>query len=845
MTDPGPARPASLTAAPVVWGGVPPRNLNFTGREQLLDRLHESLVPGTTAAIVPHALHGMGGVGKSQLAIEYVYRHQADFEVIWWVPAEHDVQIRNSLAELAQRMNVGVGVEPNVAVQIVLDALRGGARWRIPSNWLLVFDNAESVLEVMPYLPTGGPGRILVTSRNLEWRNQAHGLEVDVFMREESRQLLQRRGPELTDKDADQLAAALGDLPLAIEQAAAWRAVTGMPAGEYLQLLEEKQDELLNVSQPTDYPSSVGMAWNLSLERLADRNPTALRILQVAAVLAPEPISLSLFTIGRSVSISPDLDRGLRDRLRLNEAIRDINRYSLARVDHRTNSIQIHRLVRSALQRQMTEDEYRTLRHGAHLLLAASDPNMPGESDQRVRYAELFPHVTASNAIECDDPAVRDLIHNIAVYLFWLGDHRAALEFSHRVYDIRRAELGEDDPETLRIGRWLGLMLRLNGHHQRAAALDDTVVEISRRVLGVDHEGTIEALNSVAGDLRMRGEFTSALELSRSVHATAMRALGPDEPVTLDSAHSLGVSLRLAGEFAEALELDTATLRQMIETYGADHAKSLITQIGMALDSWELGDCLRAGGSFEDVVARSASVHGERHPLTSQATRLLAEMRRRIGDRAGAVEAAEQAVDSLSWSYGESHPEVIAAKLCLSIAQRHASNLDAAQRVGDEAVARYRDQLGDTHPHSLTAMVNQAVLLRLNGDPAAARDVSEAGVAGLRDRVGAEHPSTLAAAINLANDLFALRDFETALTLDTVTREACARVLGADHPTTSGCAANLALDLIATGSVDEGQRLRAEAVAALTGKLGPQHPAVLELSMTDQRFDCDVDPLPL
>ena len=844
VTTTGPRPQTRLTAAPVVWGGVPPRNTNFTGRKELLAELHASLVPGETAAVVPHALQGMGGVGKSQLAIEYAYLHQSDFDVIWWVPAEHDVQIKNSLAELGQRLNLGVGTEANVAVRVVLDALRGGTRWRIPSNWLLVFDNAESLEVVRPYLPTGGPGRILVTSRNHEWANHARGLEVDVFRREESKQLLRRRGPELTEKEADQLAESLGDLPLAIEQAAAWRAVTGMPAREYLELLEEKQDELLNVSQPTDYPSSVGAAWNLSLEQLEERNPAALRILQLAAVLAPDPISRSLFTNGRGLSITPDLDRALRDRLRLNEAIREIGRYSLARIDHRKNNIQMHRLVKAVLENKMDEHEKRTMTHGAHLLLAASDPNAPAESDQWSRYAELYPHVRETRAIECDDPGVRDLVYNMAVYLFRWGDHRAAMQLSQQIYDTWREQVGADKPETLRIGRWLGFMLWSDGRYEDAAVLDDSLVEISRRVLGEEHEGTLEAMTNVAGDRRAQGEFASALELSEYIHGTALRAMGEDDPLTIGGAHNLGVSLRLVGRFAEALEIDKATWRQKVEMYGADHTQSLITETGITLDNRELGDYLGARTQHEDIVARFTNVHGQLHPLTLRATRLLAEMRRKAGDHQGAMEAAETAVTGLTRRYDEFHPEAIAASLCMSIALRHAANLDGAREVGELTVERYRSRLGENHPHTLAATVNQAVLLRLAGDPAAARAVSEASVAGFRDGVGAEHPSTLAATINLANDLFALGDFADALALDTATHESCARVLGPDHPTTLACAANLAQDLTATGSEEQGQRLHAEAVTKLAGRLGPQHPAVVEFSTTKQRANCDIDPLP-
>ncbi|WP_239313413.1 SAV_2336 N-terminal domain-related protein, partial [Frankia sp. Cj3] len=153
--------------SPAVWGNVPPRNPHFTGRHALLAELHTRLHEGTTA-VLPEALHGMGGVGKSQLAVEYVYRQQADYDVIWWIPAERTAQIGSALVDLAQRLHLPVGTEANIAIPAVLEALRTGEPY---SRWLLIFDNAEDPKAVRGFFPAGGTGRVLVTSRNMAWAN--------------------------------------------------------------------------------------------------------------------------------------------------------------------------------------------------------------------------------------------------------------------------------------------------------------------------------------------------------------------------------------------------------------------------------------------------------------------------------------------------------------------------------------------------------------------------------------------------------------------------------------------------------------------------------------------------
>ncbi|WP_235825808.1 NB-ARC domain-containing protein, partial [Candidatus Frankia alpina] len=213
----------------VLGGAVPQRNPHFTGRDDSLRELHQRLGDGTTA-VLPEALYGMGGVGKSQLAVEYVYRYQSEYELIWWIPAERSAQIVQTLAGLAPSLRLDAGLEANTVVPAVREALRIGQPYR---RWLLVFDNAEDPSRVAEYFPNpGAEGHVLVTSRDSRWAAVARPLEVAVFARFESRALLQRRDDTLTDDDADRLAQALGDLPLAIDQAATWRVETGMPVNE-------------------------------------------------------------------------------------------------------------------------------------------------------------------------------------------------------------------------------------------------------------------------------------------------------------------------------------------------------------------------------------------------------------------------------------------------------------------------------------------------------------------------------------------------------------------------------------------------------------------------------------
>lgn len=839
------SRPRSGTRSgrtPVVWGNVPPQNANFIGREDLLENLHRRLQRERATAVLPNALHGMGGVGKSALVVEYLYRRLGEYDVIWWVPAERTTQIQRSLAELALRLGLKTSGEAGTAVPAVLEALRRGDPYE---DWLLVFDNAESPEAVRGYFPAGGTGNILVTSRNPQWSHVARPLEVDVFARTESAQLLRRRGPDLTGDEADRLADALGDLPLAVEQAAAWLAETGMTADEYLRLFEEKRLELLDDSESPDYNMPVIAAWNVSLDQLEAKNPAALQLLQVCSFCAPEPIPRRLFNRLRDRSIAPELDVALRDPIRQAQAIREIGRYSLARMDHRTNAVQMHRLVQMALQARMTDEEQERMRHGAHQLLVANDPEDPENPGEWDRYGELTPHVMASDALHSEDGWVRSLVVNEVKYLWRWGDYETGGDMASKAYAIWRERFGADDPLTLQVAKWVSVLNFSRGRYQDAADLNTEVLEAYRRTVGEDHQDTLDALGNVAIDYRVRGEFDTALELSESVHERYLRLNGEEDPETLRAAHNVGVSLRLAGLFERARQLDDDTWNHKIRMFGADHAASLVTWLGLIVDIRELGDYRQAMSFQEDITSQCRRVLSVDNPLTMSCLRHLAVTRRKAGRHEEARKAAESSRRRLVERYGAHDPESLAAALEVTVNLRHSGELEEALELGQRTWEQYRDTFGPAHPHTLAAHVNLAVTVRLAGDPEGARAIDEDAFALLREKLGDGHPLTLVCATNLASDLFAAGEPGQARELDTETLRRSTEVFDADHPSTLACAGNLAMDLRAAGRATEANALHAETAERLRTTLGGDHPAVGQALDWEHRANCDIDPMPL
>ncbi|GIJ53241.1 FxSxx-COOH system tetratricopeptide repeat protein [Virgisporangium aurantiacum] len=831
----------SQETGPAVWGNVPTRNPVFTGRRELLEQLERRLQTESVAAVLPQALHGEGGVGKSQIAIEYAYRHRADYEVIWWIPSERPAQILASVIELGNRLGLDVGNEVITAVPRVRAALRAGIPY---SNWLLVFDNAETLENVRDYFPEAGTGRVLVTSRNQEWSQIAETLEVDVFNRTESIRLLQRRNPRLEEAGADQLAAVLGDLPLAIEHASAWLATTGMPVEEYLVLLEQKRAELADVHPVPRYEMPVAVAANVALDRLATENLAALQLLQVCSFFAPEPISRELFAGPRTTPIAPELDEALQSSSQLNQAMRDIQKYVLARIDHRTDSLQLHRLVQAELKARMPESHRTGMEHGAHVLLAGGGkPGDPRDPTHWLRYQALASHVTASNAYACEDDWARELVLNLVAFYYYWGDYKSGRDLAQQVVDDWRDRLTADHPQTLRAAKWLGFFWWVEGDNDAASVIHRDTLDRYRRIAGADDGETIDAMGMVAATLRVGGRFGAARDLDLEAFQRARRLYGENDPDTLRAAHQLGVSLRLTGEFRTARQLDGDTYRRLVPVLGDDHPATLLTLNGLTIDVRECGEYIESHLLVERNYAKHVGLFGIGHPDTVRVARNLAVARRRAGDHEGAYKLAEDTVNRLQDRFGPEHPDTIAAQLDFAVDLRESDDLPRARTLAMQTAERYRARLGPTHPYTLYARTNLSIVHRLLGHPDDAYLHNVEARAGLERALGPNHVLTLTCGINLASDLSALGEHGRAHEVDAEILRRSRQMMGVDHPSTLACAVNLSFDLMALDRGAEGERLFDDAVAGYVRVLGSEHPAIVAANAR-VRANCDVDPMP-
>jgi tetratricopeptide (TPR) repeat protein len=831
------ADPSLRGEQPRVWKNVPPRNPNFTGREELLETLRSRLEAPLTA-VVPQALHGLGGVGKTQLVVEYVHRYATDYDLVCWIAADDITQVRVTLAELAPELGIAVTSDDvSQVTAAVMDALRRGRPFR---RWLMVFDNADWPEALREFFPAA-TGHILVTSRNQSWLALAASVEVDVFSRPESVDLLCRRG-NLGPVEADLLAEDLGDLPLALEQAGAWHRETAQPVEVYRRLLDERSRDILDQRPSGDYPVTVAAVWRVALERLLAESLPSVQLLQLCAFFGPEPIRLRwLETLGSRADVLPSpLSDVVQDEIRLRQAVRRLGDYALGKVDPTRNTLLIHRLVQLVVRDSLDPEAQQAFRRGVHEILSFQNPRKPDDPRTWDQHARLSPHVLPCRAVD-GDVHVRNVVLDQVRYRWRFGDDEAARRLGELARDRWLRTLGPDHLQTLLVSRHLGNVLRSLGEIDAAAALNRDTLDRFRRAFGDEHEHTLHTAMNVAADLRLGGDFPAARELDEATLANADRTIAAGDPLHLRIRNNLGVDLRLLGDFQRAREVDEALIVGRRGVLDRNDDENLSSSSSLARDLSGLGLYAEAKGVLRERLERFREEAGETRTAVLEASRTYGVILRKLGEHRQARQLAERTLELHQQRWGSDHPNTLAMMTTFCNDLRTVGDLGRAREVGERALSGYGEVLGVEHPFYFVAAGNVAIALRLAGHLDRARTLDELAVEGLSRILGADHPYTLCAALNLGNDRALSGDHEEARTLSRDTYERSLRVRGPEHPYTLSCAVNLAEDLRALGQAVEARKLAQETVKTLRDVLGPRHPETIS-AIQGQRAESDVEP---
>jgi hypothetical protein len=651
-----------------VWN-IPARNPGFTGREEVLAAVRERLLASDRTAV--QVLQGMGGVGKTQLANEYAHRFAEGYDVAWWVNAEQAALIGDQFVGLGAALgSVQSGASTEAARSAVLATLRERGRW------LLVFDNAENPADVTRWLPGGG-GHVLITSRERGWAETAVPVEVDMLRRAESVAILRDRVAGLGESDADQLAAELGDLPLALVQAGSYMRETGMPAAQCLDLLRTQAGELLDQVAPgSAYPRSLAAATRLIADRLDQDDPAAAQLAYLCAFMAPEPIPEDLFTRA-AAELPGELAARAADPLAWRQTLGHLARQSLARIDQ--HGLQLHRLTQAILRDSLAPEQAAATREQGEALLVASDPGSPADVVTWPRWAQLMPHLLAADLADTSNPRLRWMACHACCYLLARGDDtRMGGDLARDLRRRWRERLGDDDQNALTATAYLARSLWNTSRYTEARDLDLDILARRRRVLGDDHPSTVSSAHNLASDLRELGDVQAARDLDQDSLDRRRRMLGDDHPDTLQSANSLASDLRLLGDVSAARDLDQDTLDRKRRVLGWEHPSTMISVGNLAIDLRLSGDVQAARELDQDTLDRKRRVLGEDHPSTL-------------------TSAGNLAIDL-----------------------RFLGEVQAARDLDQFVLAGRRRVLGEDHPHTLQSARNLAEDLRLLGEAGAA-----------------------------------------------------------------------------------------------------------------------------
>lgn len=841
-----PKLPRYPGSEPPVWS-VPLRTSSFTGRTELLEDIRKRLWKEGTRALV---LKGMGGVGKTLLAQEFAHRYKSDYDVVWHIQAEQRLLAVEQYAGMAGPLELPERTNPTDTAKVVHEALEQTEPY---NSWLLILDNVTEAGKLPEFMLEGRRGgHILITSQRSEgWGRFVDTVEVPVFEREESIAHLSNRLPDLGWGEANQIAEILGDLPIAIERAAAGIAQTKVDARTYIKQLQPQatgaQAGGLGAGKAGEVTRVSGSTWEFALGELREKFPPAVKLLEICSYYSPEPISMDLLE-GFAVS------GALGGARTVSRAYRELSRFSLVTVDRKARALTVHRMMQQAMRDRMTEDERRAARDVVYRSLIAARPGKDDPEDPNTweSYRIIWPHLGTPWAEAATDEGIRELFVDRVRQLRRRGELAQALDYCEKRVADWTADGSPDDRWSLHMRFQIANVLRTQGKYEESLSLDQKVLERQLAVIkDVDDQHILMTKSSIAADLRGLGRLAEALRYDQETYQRYELVFGEDHPRTLSAANNLAVALRLSGDYQGALELDRRTLELREEIQLQDHPLTIETAVNLGRD---LRDC----GEYEESVTLLKRAYErclrnprltEGSPTVLNAAKGLAGSLRRAGRPAEAEELVQLVLRRTP--DGEKGPSSERLLLEMSLAGdmaalgRGTEALNLIRRVLDDMKAT----LGDGHSLSLACSVNYAVLLlgdraSDSAEAAEARQLLEEARDKFSDLNGEHHPYVLICQANLGAAEASLGRWEEARKTCIEAYDLLQEVLGRTHPSTLTCAGNLAIVLRELGRTEEADNKHKAALAALSQRIGKDHPRVQALD--EWRLSClDLEPHPI
>jgi tetratricopeptide (TPR) repeat protein len=662
------------------------RNPHFVGRKTLLTALRQKLIeeiPGKQNHCI--ALYGIGGVGKTQCALEYAYSSKDFYGRVYWISAVDQTSLFSGFQSLAKKAQIQVprdGTPSEIAGAVLL--------WlKTVPKWLLIFDNLDEFSIISDVLPSGTSemNHVLITTRNrFTSKIPAEPLEIPVFGEDDSinfflSQIQVANSNEPSDtvrSQAGEIVRELGYLPLAIGQAAAFvREVTG-DLSTYLEQYQKNRKAVLEWIVPgnQEYPHSVATTWSMCLQVLKRAHPQALRLLQFFAILNPDGIQLDFLQAG-APALKNQLGSTILDLIQLAKSLIELEKASLIRWERVRKSVSIHRLLQKVIRdemskadliiigdefldiclylfsgvyeysnqltrsvyREYTVQSYKTLINLNDILQSAKYSSVLRRvgifllGDGKFQDSEAL-FCTAQNiCIELHGPNHRDTLimdGNLAMSYHKQGKWTEAARLDESVLEKMKRILGDEHPDTLRTMGNLARTYRKQRKWTEAARLDEFVLEKMKRIFGDEHPDTLRTMGSLATTYCNQGKWTEATRLDEFVMEKRKQILGDEHPDTLRTMGSLATTYHKQRKWTEAARLNEFVLEKMKRILGDEHPATLDTMGNLATTYYKQGKWTEAARLLEITLAGRMRILGDEHPDTLKAIATLAKVYERL-----------------------------------------------------------------------------------------------------------------------------------------------------------------------------------------------------------------------
>ncbi len=638
------------------------RNPNFTGRDQLLLDLRNSLTSGHHIAITQQSLYGLGGIGKTQLAVEYAWRHCASYEVIWWLRANEVSTLASDYANLAGKLNLR---EKDEAEQkVIVEAVR----YWLDHNpqWLLIFDNAPDHATIRDFLPNSVDGHVLITSRNQDWKKACAPVEMSVWSRAESISFLNKRTQLSDGPMAGEVADALGDLPLALEQAAAYIDTKGKSYTEYLTLFNSRRQELWKRETPPEgYPATVATTWSLAFDQIQPV-PCAQELLSLASLVAPDAIPKTLLNHALESYFAERGESSTLDPFLIDDAVGALRSYSLLSVEN--DHAFVHRLVQTVVRDYMTAADMASYRDA---LIVALSQQFPDEGYLHPKCwplcAALFPHAVALTEDQSHENNAKQLeqallLNNMARYLYGRGTYNEAEPLFRNALEIRKNQLGDDHLDVAMSQNDLAVLLDAQCRYTESEPLYRQALAVREQQLGKEHPDVATSLSNLATILRDQGKYAEAESLCRQALTINEQQLGNEHPHVATILNELASALQDQRKYAQAETLYRQALAINEKQLGKEHPYVATTLNNIATVLHNQCKYAQAEQLYRQALLIKEKQLGINHPSVAKSLNNLANVLQAQRKFPQVKSLLQRAYSIYKQALGEKHPDTIETK---------------------------------------------------------------------------------------------------------------------------------------------------------------------------------------